>query len=97
MEVMAERPPKLARAATAPILGRPLPAPPTEAHVNNRWRTKRLLEIDLEAMENILSELRNRRNGPPVTTTNERDKESSIESGEEIISVSGDGEESRGT
>jgi hypothetical protein len=97
MEIMAERPPKLARAATAPIIGRPLPAPPTEAHVSNRRRTKRFLGTDLEGMENILSELRNRRNGPPITTTNERDKESLIESGEEVISISGEGEESRGT
>ena len=97
MEITAERPPKLARAATAPILGRPLRAPPTEAHVNSRWRTKRFLGTDLEGMENILSDLRDRWNGPPITTANERDKESLIESGEELISISGDGEESRGT
>ena len=97
MEIMAERPLKLARAATAPTLGRPLPAPPTEAHVHNRWHTKRFLGTDLEEMENILSELRNRRNGPPITTTNERDKESLIKPGEEVISISGDGEESQGT
>ena len=94
---MAERPPNLVRAATAPIPGRPLPAPPAEAHLNNRCRTKRFLGIDLLRMQNMLSELRSRRNGSPMTTTNERDKESSTESGEGVTPISRDEEESRGT
>jgi hypothetical protein len=94
---MAERSPKLARAATAPIPARPIPAPPTEAHVNNRCRTNRFLGTDLQRMQNMLFELRNRRNGPPITTTNEQDKESSTETGQRVTPISGDGDGSRGT
>jgi hypothetical protein len=97
MEIMAERPPRLARAATAPIPGMSLPAPPAEAHVNNRHHTKRRLVIDLQRMQNMLSEFRNRRSGPRATTTTERDKDSSIKSGEGGAPISRDGEEGQGT
>jgi len=46
-------------------------------------------------MQDMISELRNRRNGSPITTTNERDRESSTESGEGVTPISGDGEESQ--
>jgi hypothetical protein len=97
MEIMAERPPRLARAATAPIPGMSLPAPPAEAHVKNRRHTKRRLVIDLQRMHNMLSESRNRRGGTRVTITNERDKHSSIKSGEGGTPISQDGKEGQGT
>jgi len=97
MEIMAERPPKLARAVTAPILSELLPAPPPEAHVQNRCRTKRDLQIYQQEMENIVSGIRNRRTGPPITTSNDEDKDSSTESGEGVTPISGDAEESQGT
>jgi len=88
MEIMAERPPRLARAATAPILGMSLPAPPAEAHVDNRRHTNRRLVIDLQRMQDMLSEFRNRRSGARATTT---------KSGEAGTPISQDGEESQGT
>jgi hypothetical protein len=97
MEIMAERPPRLARAASAPIPGMSLPAPPAETHVNNRRHTNRRLVIDLQRMQNMLSEFRNRRSGPQATTTNELDKDSSIKSVERGTPISRDGEEGKGT
>lgn len=97
MEIMDERPPRLARAATAPIPDMSLPAPPAEAHVNNRRHTNRSLVIDLQRMQNMLSDFRNRRSGPQATTTNSRDKDSSIKSGEGETPISQDGEEGQGT
>lgn len=95
MEIMAERPLKLARSATAPIPCMLLPAPPPEAHINNRCRAKRDLQIDKQRMDDIF--LRNRRTRPAITTSNDEDKESSTESGEGVAPISGDGEESQGT
>ena len=97
MEIMAERPPRLARAASAPIPGMSLPAPPAEAHVDNRRHTNRRLVIDLQRMQNMLSDFRNRRSGPRATTTNELDNDNSIKSGEGGTPMSRDGEEGQGT
>jgi len=96
MEMMAERPPKLRRAVTAPIIGRPLPAPLSEAHVNSRCRTKRHSKVNEQEMENII-QLRNRRNQAPITNTKDEDKENSAESEEGVTPISVDEEESQGT
>jgi hypothetical protein len=53
--------------------------------------------IDLQRMQNMLSDFRNRRSGPRATTTNERDNDNSIKSGEGGTPMSRDGEEGQGT